>query len=205
MINRGYKKFFSFRPFIDVLFCCLLMLVAILFLLKTEEEKTKMRPPNVLYEIILTWDGESEDDLDLYVRSASGHTVSFNNREGGQGSLISLDHDALGKRNNILPSGAAGALTKFHEETVSFRGVTEGENIVTVHVYAKTDEKPTKATIKLIKIKPFKELAVKEKEFTLVGDEKTAFRFKTDNMANVIEINELPANLVNPLGEGEGE
>ena len=32
------KKFFSFRPFIDVLFCCLLMLVAILFLLKTEEE-----------------------------------------------------------------------------------------------------------------------------------------------------------------------
>ena len=35
MINRGYKKFFSFRPFIDVLFCCLLMLVAILFLLKT--------------------------------------------------------------------------------------------------------------------------------------------------------------------------
>ena len=34
------RKFFSFRPFIDVLFCCLLMLVAILFLLKTEEEKT---------------------------------------------------------------------------------------------------------------------------------------------------------------------
>ena len=82
MINRGYKKFFSFRPFIDVLFCCLLMLVAILFLLKTEEQKTKSRPPNVLYEVVLTWDGESNDDLDLYVRAASGHTVSFNNREG---------------------------------------------------------------------------------------------------------------------------
>jgi len=39
------RKFFSFRPFIDVLFCCLLMLVAILFLLKTEEEKTKSRRP----------------------------------------------------------------------------------------------------------------------------------------------------------------
>ena len=100
MINKGYKKFFSFRPFIDVLFCCLLMLVAILFLLKTEEQKTKARPPNVIYEVVLTWDGESEDDLDLYVRAASGHTVAFNNREGGQGSLISLDHDALGKRRN---------------------------------------------------------------------------------------------------------
>ncbi len=96
-INSGYKKFFSFRPFIDVLFCCLLMLVAILFILKTEDKKTKARPPNVIYEVVLTWDGESNDDLDLYVKSASGHIVSFNNREGGGGSLISLDHDALGK------------------------------------------------------------------------------------------------------------
>ena len=93
MINRAYKKFFSFRPFIDVLFCCLLMLVAILFLLKTEEEKTKMRPPNVIYEVVLTWDGNSEDDLDLYVQAATGHTVSFNNREGGQGSLDVLAVD----------------------------------------------------------------------------------------------------------------
>ena len=137
MINRGYKKFFSFRPFIDVLFCCLLMLVAILFLLKSEEEKTKMRPPNVLYEVVLTWDGDSEDDLDLYVQAASGHVVSFKNREGGQGSLISLDHDALGKRvNNSLAEGEQGKVVAFNEEVVSFRGVTDGEKIVTVHVYA---------------------------------------------------------------------
>jgi len=202
MINKGYKKFFSFRPFIDVLFCCLLMLVAILFLLKSEEEQTKMRPPNVLYKVVLTWDGESEDDLDLYVQAASGHIVSFNNREGGQGSLISLDHDALGKRqNNSLAQGAVGKVTPFNEEIVSFRGVTAGENIVTVHVYSKRDKKPIKATIKLIKIKPFKEIAVKEREFLVTGDEKVAFRFKTDEQANVIEVNELPARLVSPLGE----
>ena len=35
-MNR--KKFFTFKPFVDMLFCCLLMLIAILFLLKTEEE-----------------------------------------------------------------------------------------------------------------------------------------------------------------------
>jgi hypothetical protein len=204
MINKGHRKFFSFRPFIDVLFCCLLMLVAILFLLKADEEKVKTRPPNVLYEVVLTWDGESEDDLDLYVQSASGHTVSFNNREGGQGSLISLDHDALGRRrNNSLEAGTSGAVVAFNEEIVSFRGATEGENIVTVHVYAKRDETPTRATIKLIKIKPFKELATKEREFVLTGDERVAFRFKTDKTGNVIEINELPANLVRPLAGDE--
>ena len=196
------RKFFSFRPFIDVLFCCLLMLVAILFLLKTEEEKTKSRPPNVIYEVVLTWDGESNDDLDIYVQSASGHTVSFNNREGGQGSLISLDHDALGKsRNNSLAIGQEGTVVNYNEEVVSFRGITAGENIVTVHVYSKRDDAPIKGTIKLIKIKPFKEIVVKEKMFESTGQEKTAFRFKTDALGNVLEVNELPAQLVNPLGE----
>jgi hypothetical protein len=176
------------------------MLVAILFLLKTEEQKTKSRPPNVIYEIVLTWDGNSEDDLDIYVQSASGHVVSFNNREGGQGSLISLDHDALGKRrNNSLGEGEEGTVVAFNEEIVSFRGITAGENIVTIHVYSKRDDAPTKATIKLIKVKPFKEFVTKEKMFEVTGQEKTAFRFVTDASGNVIDINELPANLVKPL------
>jgi|TARA_R110000744_G_scaffold4733_2_gene16878 hypothetical protein len=178
------------------------MLVAILFLLKTEEEKKPARPPNVLYEVILTWDGGSEDDLDLYVKAASGHIVSFNNREGGQGSLISLDHDALGKRrNNSLSEGQEGSVVLFNEEIVSFRGVTVGENVVTVHVYSKRDEKPTIATIKLIKIKPFKEIVVKKRQFTIVGEEKVAFRFTTDKNGGILDVNELPANLVKPLGE----
>ena len=67
--------------------------------------------------------------------------------------------------------------------------------------YSKSDEEPIKATIKLIKIKPFKEVVVKEREFIAVGDEKTAFRFKTDENGNIIEVNELPAILTNPLGE----
>jgi hypothetical protein len=195
------RKFFSFRPFIDVLFCCLLMLVAILFLLKTEEQKTKSRPPNAIYEVILTWDANSADDLDLYVQSASGHRVSFNRREGGEGSLISLDHDALGRRNNTLPAGVQGQIVKFHEEIVSFRGITEGENIVTVHVYSKVDDKPVDATIKLVKVKPFREIVLRQKVFQSTGQEKTAFRFKTDKTGKVTEINELPANLANSLEE----
>ena len=184
------------------------MLVAILFLLKSEEEKTKMRPPNTLYEVVLTWDGESEDDLDLYVQAATGHVVSFNNREGGEGSLISLNHDALGKsRNNSLQSlddqgtEAAGVIVSFNEEIVAFRGMVEGENIVNVHVYSKKDAEPVEATITLIKIKPYKQIVVKEKVFIETGEEKTAFRFKTDKHGKIIEVNELPAILTKPLGE----
>tara|TARA_Y100000592_G_scaffold91895_1_gene152728 strand:+ start:129 stop:662 length:534 start_codon:yes stop_codon:yes gene_type:complete len=177
------------------------MLVAILFLLKTEEEKTKARIPNVIYEVVLTWDAESADDLDLYVQSASGHVVSFNNREGGQGSLISLDHDALGKRNNSLGQGQEGVIVKAHEEVVSFRAVFDGENIVTVHVYSKRDEEPVKATIRLVKVKPYKEVTVKEITFESTGQEKTAFRFVTDKTGEVVDINELPAKLVQIIRE----
>ena len=189
------RKYFTFKPFIDVLFCCLLMLVAILYLLKTEDNNKKMRPPNVIYQVILTWEGKSEDDLDLYVKSASGHTAAFNAREGGQGSLIVLDHDALGYSRNNQINGADGVVVDKNEEIVSFRGVFEGENIVNVHVYSKVDDEPVKATIKLIKIKPFEEIVSKEKTFTHTGEEKTAFRFRTDKRGSVVEINELPAIL----------
>jgi len=192
------RRYFTFKPFIDVLFCCLLMLVAILFLLKTEEDAQKMRPPNLIFEVILTWEGESADDLDLYVKSASGHVVSFNNREGGPGSLIALDHDALGIRNNYLPKEEQGIIAAFHEERASFRGVTEGENIVTVHCYAKRGDKPIKCKITLIKVKPYKQIIVREREFKMTGEEITAFRFETDKGGGVTSINELDANLVRP-------
>ena len=142
------------------------------------------------------------DDLDIYVQSASGHTVSFNNREGGAGSLIALDHDALGIRNNSLPEGE-GVIVQFHEERVSFRGVTGGENIVTVHCYAKRGDKPVKCKITLIKVKPYKQVIVKERVFEATGEEKTAFRFATDQSGNIIGINELDANLVRPNNGGE--
>jgi len=194
------RRYFTFRPFIDTLFCCLLMLVAILFLLKTKEEKTKARPPNVLFEVVLTWDAESEDDLDLYVQAASGHVVSFNNREGGEGSLISLDHDALGKRNHRIQQGR-GVVSKFHEEVVAFRGITAGENIVNVHAYAKRGVVAVKCTIKLIKVKPYEEIITREKVFMTTGEEQTAFRFTTDEFGNVLKVNELPATLTNPFAE----
>jgi len=193
------RKFFTFKPFIDVLFCCLLMLVAILYLLKTEDNNQKMRPPNVMYQVILTWDGKSEDDLDLWVEASSGHIVSFNRREGGAGSLVSLDHDALGySRNNRIHGDEDGSVVNKNEEIVSFRGIFVGENTVNVHVYAKVDDEPVTATITLIKIKPFEEIVKKEIVLSADGEEKTAFRFITDGAGSVKEINELPKILTKP-------
>ena len=101
--------------------------------------------------------------------------------------------------NNFLPKDQQGVIAKFHEERVSFRGVTNGENIVTVHVYSKRDEGPVKCTVTLVKIKPFKEVIKKETVFVEVGEEKTIFRFVTDAEANVVGTNELQTKLVNSI------
>ena len=51
----------------------------------------------------------------------------------------------------------------------------------------------------LAELEPFKEVIVKEKVFEATGEEKTAFRFTTDKNGQIIDVNELPANLVNSL------
>ena len=112
------RRFFSFRPFIDVLFCCLLMLVAILFLLKTEEEKTKMRPPNVLYEVILTWDGNSEDDLDIYVQSSSSEGSPLTIKEAMAASLPIISTKVGGVPEMII-DGETGILVP-HDDQEKF-------------------------------------------------------------------------------------
>lgn len=198
------RQQFKYRAFLDMLFGCLLMLVAIIFLLKSSEETTKARPPNAIYEVVLTWEGTLKTDLDLYVKSAAGHIASFNAREGrpSANSYISLDHDALGLRNHHLPAGQTGTLSKFHEEVVSFRGITAGENAVTVHSYAFRDKGPIKCTIKLIKVKPYQEVIVRELTFNVTGEQLTAFRFTTDELGNITDVNYLEADLVHPsLGQ----
>ena len=57
------------------------------------------------------------------------------------------------------------------------------------------------ATITLIKVKPYKQVVSKKKIFGATGDEKTAFRFKTNKNGEITEINELPTILTNPLEE----
>ena len=42
---------------------------------------------------------------------------------------------------------------------------------------------------------------MKEKEFVATGEQKTAFRFTTNKEGDIIEVGELPADLLNQLEE----
>ena len=141
----------------------------------------------------MTWDDESGDDIDLWVRDPNGHIVSFRNRGIG---FMHLDRDDLGLSNDKV-QGPDGKIIYVYrnKEVVSLRGYSEGKYTVNVHVYNKKpwkDKKMYRSNIKveLIKLNPYSEVA--QAEFIAVGrgQEFTAFHFTLDADGKVIKLSD---------------
>ena len=184
----------SITPFIDALFLFLLVFITITFLIKSTKSSDASVQLSEIYNIVMTWENESAADFDLWAKDSTDNIVGFNRREGGQGSLFALKRDDLGKRTETKQDGTTILL---NEEVVSLRGTKEGEYIVNGHFYNKPNDEPGPFTVKckLVKIKPFKEIIIKERIFNTSGDEETFFRFKFDKNGEVVETNELPAKI----------
>jgi len=193
----------NFTTYTEVLFNILLVFLVIITLSKiaSKNESDPALAPNVMYQIVMDWPGESKTDMDLWSKDPQGRLVGFNRREGGENSLFSLAHDDLGSRNDTTSDKV---VIKANQEIVSVRGTVEGEYVVNGHCYLKEPNSPAeKVTCKLVKVKPFKEFQLKEREFKVSGDEHTFFRFKVDEKGDVIDLNELPQKIVSMNKEAD--
>lgn len=161
---------------------------------KSAEDAIQAPKVNVTHVITMTWEGDA--DLDIWVQDSQGHIVGFNNKEGGGGSLISLNRDCLGAHTTEVNEHGE-VVNKVNEEIVSIRGIVPGEYIINAHAFnLKSATPPVKATVKITQVKPFKELASKDKEFLATGDEVTFVRVVLDKNGNVTEMNELPISVI---------
>lgn len=205
---RNYQDAkFNLIPFVDYLFNILLIFVMIISLSNISSKKNQGDPAfqqNVIYQIVMDWDGNSPADIDLWAKDPGEHIVGFNRREGGEGSLISLAHDCLGKENNMTEDKSKTFLA--NQEIISLRGTLEGEYIVNGFLYAKKSEpNEIKVGCKLIQVKPFKEIIKTERILKTNGDEQTFFRFKVDKDGKIVETNELPQRIAHLLNVDDGE
>jgi len=139
----------------------------------------------------MTWDDESGDDIDLWVRDPGGRIVSFRNRGIG---FMHLDRDDLGLSNDKV-MGADGKIEYVYrnKEVASLRGYHAGTYLVNAHVYNKKpwkDGKQHRSNIKieLIKLNPYNEVA--QAEFVGIGrgQEFTAFHFTLNADGEVIKL-----------------
>ena len=199
-------RFKSSLGFIDLLFNILLgfaFLFIIAFLLIKPEAKKKDFDRRAEFVIILEWDHEAPDDLDLYVQDPTNDKVSFRLPIA---NYMHLDKDDLGVRNDtIINADGTTSTVKINREVVTIRGIIVGEYIINAHyyptrVYSGSQLEPDERTvdyrnkpqrdltvkIELHKVTPYSVLWAGEKKFTHRGQEETFLRFRLDTDGNII-------------------
>lgn len=175
-------------------FICLFML-AFLMMSKKIEDKNNRVESKAEFLITVTWNKDSNNDVDTYVEDPLGNLVFFRAREKG---LMHLDRDDIGTTNDAITMGDGKTVTvRENREIVTIRGIIPGEYVVNVHMYSERDKsEKTPVTVKLEKINPLlKTITIKETELGKVGDEKTCFRFTLDNVGDVTSVNDLEKEL----------
>ena len=213
-------RFKSSLGFIDLLFNILLgfaFLFIIAFLLIKPEAKKKDFDRRAEFVIILEWDHDAPDDLDLYVQDPTNDKVSFRLPIA---NYMHLDKDDLGVRNDtIINADGTTSTVKINREVVTIRGIIAGEYIINAHYYStrvyngsqlEPDErtvdyrnKPQRdltVKIELHKVTPYSVLWAGEKKFTHRGQEETFLRFRLDADGNIIPpFTFEPKEFVTPL------
>ena len=202
------SRYGSSVAFTDLLFNIvvgLAFLFLLAFILMNPIAKDKDIEEKSDFIIILTWDDDSGDDIDLWIRDPLGNLLSFKNRED---ALMHLDRDDLGLSNDkvMLPDGNYEYVYR-NKEVVSLRGTHEGEYLVNVHVYNKkpgkdSSMKPSNIRVELIKLNPYKEVTQAEFIATKRGQEFTAFHFTLDEDGEVIGIRDEREPLINASSVG---
>ncbi len=201
-------RYVSNVAFTDLLFNIvvgLAFLFLLAFILMNPIAKDKDIEEKSDFIIILTWDDESGDDIDLWIRDPLGNLLSFKNRED---ALMHLDRDDLGLSNDKveLPDGDYTYVYR-NKEVASLRGTHEGEYLVNVHVYNKkpwkdSSMRPSNIRVELIKLNPYDEVTQAEFIATKRGQEFTAFHFTLDEDGEVIGIRDEREPLINASSVG---
>ena len=188
------SKYGSSVAFTDLLFNIvvgLAFLFLLAFILMNPIAKEKDVEEKSDFIIVMTWDDESGDDIDLWVRDPAGRIVSFRNRGIG---FMHLDRDDLGLSNDKVQDSNGKTIYVYrNKEVVSLRGYSEGTYLVNAHVYNKKPWKdkiikPSTVKIELIKLNPYNEVVQITFEAKDRGQEFTAFHFTLNADGEVIKL-----------------
>ena len=195
---RQIRRFHNNLAFVDFLFILLLafisMLILALLLINPVTKKSEVER-KAEYIIVLEWDNDSQDDVDLWVRNPLKKHVSFKNKVEG---LMHLDKDDLGTVNDtlVLPDGTRQVIL-LNREVVTLRGWHEGEYVINVHMFNKKTTVPTNVTVQMIKINPYKILFEENIVLLKRGEEFTIRRITMDKLGDIIDTNKDPSSIIN--------
>ena len=206
------NKYKSTIGFTDMLFNVLVgfaFLFIVAFLLIKPEQKKADFERKAEFVIVMEWDHDQPDDIDLYVQDPTQQKVHFRLPIV---NFMYLDKDDLGYANDIV-TNVDGVVQKvnINREVVTIRGIIAGEYIINAHYYSSREwsrleqpssgtgillntnskqvydkEKPLTVKIELHRVDPYKIMWVGEKKFFKKGQEETFLRFIIDKEGDQI-------------------
>ena len=183
-------RYGSNLSFNDVLFNALLgfvvLFVLALLLINPITKKSDI-PSKAELMITLEWDDETADDIDIWVIGpVMGVPVSFQNKHSG---YMHLDRDDLGRTSDIMMIDGEKIIIKINREVVTMRGIAAGDYYINIHVYAKSKgSEPTKYTVTVLDVNPYKEVYVMQGELHNRGDIIRLPGFTLDGEGEVTDI-----------------
>ena len=206
MNNEKYKSTIGFTDLLFNILVGFAFLFIIAFILIKPEAKKEDFERKAEFVIIMEWDHDQPDDIDLYVQDPTNSKVHFRLPIT---NFMYLDKDDLGFANDVVKNVYC-TITKvnINREVVTIRGIIPGEYIINAHYYSSREwsrlgqvqtnitdlnsqqvkDKAVPLTIKieLHKVNPYKILWVGEKKFFRKGQESTFVRFTIDKYGNLI-------------------
>lgn len=220
MAKKDNARFKSTTGLNDLLFNLLVgfvFLFVVAFLLINPPTKKEEAPKKAEYLIIIEWDADINDDVDLWVRDPAGVTVSFTAKTGG---LLNLEKDDLGMSNDRWRKADGTIVTiPINREVVTMRGIVPGRYQVAAHIYSRKiklytlpdgtktgarDTTPATIIATLVKINPYGEIYTTTRNYDAKGQVFPLFNFELDEDGKVIALDENKNNIVmNRNGGGE--
>ena len=214
MNNEKYKSTIGFTDLLFNILVGFAFLFIIAFLLIKPEAKKEDFERRAEFVVVMEWDDDQPDDIDLYVQDPTGNRVNFRNPIV---NFMYLDKDDLGYANDVVKN-VDGTVTKvnINREVVTIRGIIPGEYIINSHYYStrqaeaalstltgerrgdteiisvarhgegKPSNKTLTVKIELHKVNPYTILWVGEKPFNRRGQEETFVRFTIDQKGDLI-------------------
>jgi hypothetical protein len=213
------NKYKSTIGFTDMLFNILVgfaFLFIVAFLLIKPEAKKQDFERKAEFVVVMEWDHDQPDDIDLYVQDPTKSKVHFRLPIT---NFMYLDKDDLGFANDIVKN-VDGTITKvnINREVVTIRGIIPGEYIINAHYYSarkwagqtlstniiekgKPTGKNLTVKIELHKVSPYKIWWIGEKTFTHRGQEETFVRFTIDQDGKLVgDFTYVGKDFVTPYG-----
>lgn len=206
---RSYHN--SHLSFIDMLFNALIVFAALFILtvmiINDPTHKTKTVDERAKIMIVMTWDDQSADDMDLWLLTPEPDKIGYGHRDS---KLANLARDDLGKVNDTF-NDKYGKIHYIHlnKEVITIRDKMEGHYVVDVMFFqrqrdpendGKMSVGPQEVTVQLIQIDPsYEELATKTVVLNNEREDRTALSFDIvgQNITNVDTVTQTPFILSN--------